>query len=392
MEEKKFTLGSPEVLNFLNLTEKDVAPEYQRERIKKLVDRLSTDDNFEYESQLIKQGAKPQAFQFLNDYIEFEPNWKNAASVESINSLTNIAQDNPNLIYSYSLKEGPLYRGTKLETSPSVGEIIESPRFRSFSPDINIAGPFVNEGPPLDFSLNEEDFKKQLEQSNKNQKVLFQVQADSPGDYNYLITPGAGEPEVLSRPGAKYIVKAKETFPFAQRGMTGNIDFIKLQQIYGIDPLASSVQGGINLAKENAPGAAAGLALSALNPDVAKALQDNNYQNAALSIGRDAALGAVTEAGIKLAGKYTPALAKSIAPVAGVAAPIVTGSSLFMQGKPGSLTDVLTKKAAANPVSWLPTVKANPKTDIGARSSRAISNEARYALSELLRGRLPYTR
>lgn len=392
MEEKKFTLGSPEVLNFLNLTEKDVAPEYQRERIKKLVDRLSTDDNFEYESQLIKQGAKPQAFQFLNDYIEFEPNWKNAASVESINSLTNIAQDNPNLIYSYSLKEGPLYRGTKLETSPSVGEIIESPRFRSFSPDINIAGPFVNEGPPLDFSLNEEDFKKQLEQSNKNQKVLFQVQADSPGDYNYLITPGAGEPEVLSRPGAKYIVKAKETFPFAQRGMTGNIDFIKLQQIYGIDPLASSVQGGINLAKENAPGAAAGLALSALNPDVAKALQDNNYQNAALSIGRDAALGAVTEAGIKLAGKYTPALAKSIAPVAGVAAPIVTGSSLFMQGKPGSLTDVLTKKAAANPVSWLPAVKANPKTDIGARSSRAISNEARYALSELLRGRLPYTR
>lgn len=392
MEEKKFTLGSPEVLKFLNLSEKDVAPEYQREKIKKLVDRLSTDDGFEYENQLIKQGANPQAFEFLNNYIEFEPNWKNAASVESINSLTNIAQNNPNPIYSYSLKEGPLYRGTKLETSPSVGEIIESPRFRSFSPDINIAGPFVNEGPPLDFSLSEEDFKKQLEQSNKNQKVLFQVQPDSPGDYNYLITPGAGEPEVLSRPGAKYIVEAKETFPFAQRGMTGNIDFIKLQQIYGIDPLTSSVQGGINLVKENAPGAAAGLALSALNPDVAKALKDNNYQNAALSIGRDVGLGAATEAVIKLAGKYTPALTRTIAPFAAVAAPIVTGSSLFMQGKPGSLTDVLTKKAAANPVSWLPAVKANPKTDIGARASRAISNEARYALSELLRGRLPYTR
>jgi hypothetical protein len=52
------------------------------------------------------------------------------------------------------------------------------------------------------------------------------------------------------------------------------IDFIKLKQIYGLDPLTSSIQGGFNLIKENAPGATAGLALSALNPDVAKALQD----------------------------------------------------------------------------------------------------------------------
>jgi hypothetical protein len=392
MEEKKFTLGSPEVLNFLNLTKQDVAPEYQRERIKKFVDRFSTDDNIEYENQLIKQGANPQALEFLNDYIEFEPNWKNAASVESINSLANIAQNNPNPIYSYSLKEGPLYRGAKLSASPSVGETIESSRFRSFSPDINIAGPFVNEGPPLDFSLSDEEFKKQLQESNKNQKVLFQVQPDSPGQFNYLITPGAAEPEVLSRPGAKYVVEAKETFPFQQRGMTGDIDFIKLKQIYGLDPLTSSIQGGINLIKENAPGATAGLALSALNPDVAKALQDNKYQRAALSLGKDVALGAGAEAGIKLAGRYTPVLASAVAPVANLAAPVVTGAALFMQGKPGSLTDILSKKAANNPVSWLPAVKANPKTDIGARASRAISNEARYAIGQLLKGRLPYMR
>ena len=61
-----------------------------------------------------------------------------------------------------------------------------------------------------------------------------------------------------------------------------------------------------------------------------------------------------------------------------------------MQGPPGSLTDVVTRKAAQNPVSWLPSVKANPKTDIGARTSRAISNEAQYAFSQLLKGRLPY--
>jgi len=229
MAEQSYNLASPEVLRFLNLSERDVNPKYRGEQIRKLVERLSTDDNFAYENALINQGANPQSLAFLNDYIEFEPNWKNPTSVASINELTNLAQKNPNKIYSYNLKEGPLYRGTKLEVSPSVGEEITFSRFKSFSPDINIAGPFVNEGAPLDLSLSDEEFKKQIALEKNKQKALFQVQADSPGDFNYLITPGAGEPEVLARPGSKYLVEAKERFPFHQRGMTGDIDFIKLR-------------------------------------------------------------------------------------------------------------------------------------------------------------------
>lgn len=57
-----------------------------------------------------------------------------------------------------------------------------------------------------------------------------------------------------------------------------------------------------------------------------------------------------------------------------------------------SLTDVVTQKAAANPISFLPSVQANPKTDIGARSSRAIMNESKYILNNLLKGSIPYMR
>lgn len=398
MEALKYTLASPEVLKFFNLTERDVAPEYQEERIKKFVDRLSTDDLFEYENELIKQGANPQAFTFLDDYIGFEPTWKNQASIESINSLANIAQDKPNPIYSYSLEEGPLYRGAKLKTSPSVGEVIESPRFRSFSPDINIAGPFVNEGAPVDFSLSQEEFKKQLAQEPK-QKVLFQVQPDSPGSFKYLITPGAGEPEVLSRPNAKYVVQAKETFPFWQRGMTGDIDFIKLRQIYGVDPLGAALGAGSNLLKNNKTGAAAGAGISLLDPSVAAAVNKNDYGQVVSLAGKDLVTGAAieqgTKEGLKLAGKYAPAVvpyAQNAAKAIGRVSPVLTGAAIFAQGRPGSLTDVVTRKAASNPVPWLPSVKPNPKTDLGARAGRAISNEARYVFQQLLKGKLPYSR
>jgi len=394
MEKKKFILASPEVLNFLNLTEQDVAPEYQGERIKKFADRLSTGDGFEYENQLIKQGANPQAFQFLNDYIKFEPHWKNTASVQSINALTDIAQNNPNPTYSYSLKEGPLYRGTKLNTSPSVGDMIELSRFRSFSPDINIAGPFVNEGAPLDFSLNDEEFKKQLALENKKQKVLFQVQSNSPGEFNYLISPDTAELEVFSRPGAKYVVEAKNTFPFWQRGMTGDIDFIKLKQIYGVDPFGAIIEGGKNLIKQNPTGALLGASTSLMDPEVVKSIEKNRYDKAAGAFAKDVASGAIAEAGIKsampIAGKFVPGLAKAVAPIARLAGPVATGAALIGQGRTGSLTDVLAEKAANNPVSWLPAVKANPKTDIGAKASQAISNEARYAFGQLLKGRIPY--
>ena len=390
MSEQKYNLGSPEVLRFFNLSERDVDPRYRGEQVRKLVNRLSTADNFDYENALINQGVNPQSFDFLNNYIEFEHNWKTPTSLASINELTNLAQTKPNKIYSYNLKEGPLYRGTTLDVSPNVGEEITLSRFKSFSPDINIAGPFINEGPPLDFSLSNEEFKKQIALEKNKQKTLFQVQADSPGDFNYLITPGAGEPEVLARPGSKYLVEAKERFPFDQRRMTGDIDFIKLRQLYGIDPVGSAIQGGVNLVKENIPGATIGAAFSALNPEVAKAVEQNNYKKAALTTAQDVLLGAGTEAVANVAGKYVPMFSRVVTPAAQIAAPVAAGSALYMQGKPGSLTDVVTRKAAANPVPWLPSVKPNPKTDLGARAGRALTNEARYVYSRLLKGKLPY--
>jgi len=276
--------------------------------------------------------------------------------------------------------------------------MIESSRFRSFSPDINIAGPFVNEGAPLDFSLNDEEFKKQLALENKKQKVLFQVQSNSPGEFNYLIVPDAGlkslEPEVLSRPGAKYVVEAKNTFPFHQRGMKGDIDFIKLKQIYGVDPFGAIIEGGKNLIKQNPTGALLGASTSLMDPEVVKSIEKNRYDKAAGAFAKDVASGAIAEAGIKsampIAGKFAPGLVKAVAPIARLAGPVATGAALIGQGRTGSLTDVLAKKAANNPVSWLPAVKANPKTDIGAKASQAISNEARYAFGQLLKGRIPY--
>jgi hypothetical protein len=185
-------------------------------------------------------------------------------------------------------------------------------------------------------------------------------------------------------------VEAKERFPFNQRGMTGDIDFIKLRQLYGIDPVGPALQGGVNLVKENIPGATIGAAFSALTPEVAKAVEQNDYKKAAAITAKDVVLGASAEGVAKLAGKYVPMLSRVITPATQIAAPVAAGSALFMQGKPGSLTDVATRKAASNPVSWLPSVKPDPKTDLGAKTGRALTNEARYVYSRLLKGKLPY--
>jgi len=137
--------------------------------------------------------------------------------------------------------------------------------------------------------------------------------------------------------------------------------------------------------KQNASGIGLGVAMSALNPEVAQAVEQNNLGQAGLILGKDAALGMTGEAGLKaglgVASKYIPAVAKAaptLAKIGGVVGPAGTGAALFAQGQSGSLTDVLTRKAAQNPVSFMPSVQANPKTDIGARASRAIVNEAKY--------------
>jgi hypothetical protein len=137
--------------------------------------------------------------------------------------------------------------------------------------------------------------------------------------------------------------------------------------------------------KENPRGAAAGVAMSALNPEVAQAVEQNNFGQAGLALGKDVVLGATGEAGLKaglgVASKYIPAVAKAaptLAKIGGVVGPAATGAALFAQGQSGSLTDVLTRKAAQNPISFMPAAQANPETDFGARASRAIVNEAKY--------------
>lgn len=389
MEEKKYNFGSPEVQQFLGLSPSVVDPSARYKYVKNLINRLeAVDIPGVYENALVSQGVQPEDLKKIEDYIGFDLDWKSANSIDAINRLTEIAQSNPSEIYSYSTKESPLYRGTKVDptTIPSVGETFSFNRFKSFTPDILVAAPFTKGLKPFDVD-NPTSFR---ETDPNKVKTLFQIQQEPSDKFNYLITPGAGEPEVLSRPSAQYLVEDKLTLPFNQRQMGGDVNLIKLRQIYGIDPLTAGIQGGFNLVKENIPGAATGAALSALNPAIAKEIENNNYAKAASSLVKDVALGAVTETGLKLAGRYTPVLSRVVAPISQVAAPVVTGGALFMQGKPGSLTDVLTKKAAANPVSWLPSVKANPKTDIGARASRAIANEASYAFGQLLKGKIPY--
>ena len=389
MEEKKYNFGSPEVQKFLGLSPNVTDPSARQQYIRKLVDRLGLADvPGNYENAFFKQGISPEDLKVINKYVGFDIDWKSGSSVDTLNKLTELAQSNPSNVYSYSTKESPLYRGTKVNptTIPGIGETFSFNRFRSFTPDIHIAAPFTKGRKPFEI----EDRYSFRETDPDKVKTLFQVQQEPSDKFKYLITPGAGEAEVLSRPSAEYLVEGKLTLPFNQREMGGDVNLVKLRQIYGIDPLGAGLQGGVNLLKENVPGAVVGTAFSALNPEVAKAVEKNNYQKAVNIVGKDVALGAVTEAGLKLAGKQAPVLNKVAAPLARIGAPAAAGTALFMQGAPGSLTDVVTRKAAQNPVSWLPSVKPNPKTDIGARASRAISNEAQYAFSQLLKGRLPY--
>lgn len=163
---------------------------------------------------------------------------------------------------------------------------------------------------------------------------------------------------------------------------------------FAADPVTSAIQGGKNLFGKNLSGTAIGVSTSLLNPDVAKAVENNRYGEAAGAIAKDVATGALAEAGIKaaipIAGKFAPELVRATAPVARLAGPAAIGAALFSQGQTGSLTDVLARKAAANPVSWMPSAKANPQTDIGARTGRAIGNEARYMWQQILRGKIPY--
>jgi len=389
MEEKKYNLSSPEIQKFLKITPEQIDPSIRQTHIRNLVARLGLADiPGNYENAFAKQGIQPEALKQLQNYIGFDIDWKSQNSIEAINQLTEIAQSNPSTVYSYSTKESPLYRGAKIDPSaiPSIGETFSFGRFKSFTPDILTAVPFTKGLKPFD--LNDPSSFRNTDPGKV--KTLFQIQQEPSDKFNYLITPGAGEPEVLSRPSAEYLVEDKLKLPFNQREMGGNVQLVRLRQLYGLDPVGAAVQGGINLLKENIPGATIGAAFSALTPEVAKAVEQNDYRKATMATAKDVVLGAGTEAVTSMAGRYAPMLSRVVAPAVQIAAPVAAGTALFMQGKPGSLTDIVTRKAAVNPVLWLPSVKPNPKTDLGARAGRALTNEASYAFGRLLKGKIPY--
>ena len=136
-----------------------------------------------------------------------------------------------------------------------------------------------------------------------------------------------------------------------------------------------------------ATGAVVGAASSLLNPEVAKAVEKDRYGDAASAVARDVATGAITEAGIRtaapIARQFAPGLVRAAAPVARFAGPVGVGAALFSQGQTGSLTDVLTRKAA----NVVPGLKADPKTDLGRRAG----NEFLYMLNQFRQGKTPYT-
>ena len=196
-------------------------------------------------------------------------------------------------------------------------------------------------------------------------------------------------------------VKPKSNLMPSRRALTPNVSDVEALGRYrggkniGMN-LMPDPRSALRAVKENPRGAAAGVAMSALNPEVAQQLEQNNLGQAGLILGKDVALSTTGEAGLKaglgVASKYIPTVAKAaptLAKIGGVVGPAGTGAALFAQGQRGSLTDVLTRKAAQNPVSFMPSVQANPETDIGARASRAIVNEAKYLSKQAAKAAKP---
>lgn len=155
---------------------------------------------------------------------------------------------------------------------------------------------------------------------------------------------------------------------------------------FSADPVTAAVKGGMGLARENLTGLAAGAAMAATNPGVASSVERGDYGKAAKSVARDTALGAATEAGVRaiapVVHRVAPAAVRVAGPALRAAGPIGAGVALFDQGRTGSLTDVVTKKAA----KYVPGLRPDPKTDLG----RKAGNELMYMFNSLRRGRLPY--
>lgn len=305
-----------------------------------------------------------------------------------------------------------LFGATSQRTNPFLfpsGDPKYPNRMRSFNPGgsnlSNVEAETIlnlNEAQRLYESKFTEPLRRRLDN-------LGLVQAQPEVSRNYFIRQGLGlsdSDSLLSGLGGKETREFRglptEETPYTRlQNLSKNLSILGDSRVLGRsgadmllfarDPVTASLEGARGLVGDNPRGALLGSAASLADPEVAKAVARDDYGAAATTVGRDVAVGAATEALLKQAAKRAPAAAAVLnSPVARLAGPVATGAALFAQGAPGSLTDVLTRKAAQNPVSFLPSVKPNPRTDAGARASRWLSNQGRYIMNQLGAGRLPY--
>ena len=408
LSQGKYNLGSQEFADFLDIPKVELNPSlkiYDRfspttnasdieNEISKAIGEGNWGPSTEYFEKLKQQGVTVDDLKALTKYQNFPANWKEGGSIEKINRLTKIAQQNPNPIYAFSTREGPLYRGALANEIPEVGQEFSfgGDRFKSFSPDLISAWDFIKgRAPAWKDSENMIPVDSKDIKTPTGRNTLFQIVEEPTDKYNYLITPGPQESEVLGRPDARYEVLDKTTFnDFESRLMPKplDIDVVRLRQTYSLDPFGAAIEGGKNLFKQNPTGPLVGASVSLLNPDVAKAVERDRYGEAANIVAKDVASGAAVEAAVRgvtpMAGKLAPTLVRAIAPAARLAGPVATGLALFNQGRTGSLTDIATRKA----VTVIPGLKSNPKTDIGRRAG----NEFQYMFNQLRQGRIPYKR
>jgi hypothetical protein len=390
MTNSGYTFSSPKVRNFLNLP--DLKSDDYFNNILALRERFKTDPEV-YKKALDEIGVFDSDLNAINKYTFFQPGWDEGTTVDRINRAAELAHTLPDPAYAYSTSESPLYRGAKVDPStiPAIGNQFSFDRFQSFTPDILTAARFTKGNLPFDPN----NFGAHRNTDPNLRQTLFKIEQDPSGKFNYLKTPGSSETEVLSRPRAQFVVEDKKVFPFNEKDLYGDVNLIKLRQIYGVDPIGAAAQGVVQGIRRNPAGVAGGAAMTFLNDEIAKAISKDDYKTAAAESAKDVALGAAAETGLKqvaapLARRVAPAAAARVAPyVAGAARvgiPAAVGTGLFMQGKTGSALDTLTNKAA----TVVPGLRSNPQTDVGRRAGKAISNEAKYLLNSVLQNRVPY--
>ena len=390
MTNSGYTFASPKVRNFLNL--EDLRSDDYFDKMLAIRERFKTNPEA-YRAALDEIGVFDNDLKAIDKYTFFQPGWDEGTTVDRINRAAELVHSLPDSAYAYSTKESPLYRGAKIDPSsiPAAGGQFSFDRFQSFTPDILTAASFTKGNLPFDPN----NFGAHRNMDPNARQTLFKIEQDPSGRFNYLKTPGSSETEVLSRPRAQFVVEDKKVFPFNEKDLYGDVNLVRLRQIYGVDPIGASVGGAAEGLRRNPVGVAGGAALTLLNDKIAEALAKDDYKTAATEAAKDVALGAAAETGLKqvvapLAQRVAPAAAARVAPyVAGAARvgiPATVGAGLFMQGKTGSALDTLTKKAA----TVVPGLRSNPQTDVGRRAGKAISNEAKYLLNSVLQNRVPY--